>query len=144
MPLSVESVLDTMRVQLNELLRERAAEAFNSNDAPIPIDAHLVRKVLAARRKRSRFVSSSLLGEPSWEMLLELLAAELEKQETSVSSLCIASDAPATTALRWMDKLEQEGLIQRRPDPADGRRIWVALSDKGRNAMVGYLTAIFS
>jgi DNA-binding MarR family transcriptional regulator len=37
--------------------------------------------------------------------------------------------------LRWIDKLEAEGLVVRFEDPLDARRIWISLSDSGYSAM---------
>ena len=42
-------------------------------------------------------------------MLLDLLAARLERERVSVSSLCIAAAVPPTTALRWIRTLTDKG-----------------------------------
>src|SRR3546814_4614981 len=63
-------------------------------------------------------------------MLLDLMAAHLSGQRVSVSSLCIAAAVPATTALRWIRALTAHGLFLRQADPSDGRRVFIALSDK--------------
>lgn len=97
-----------------------------------------VRKVILARRLRSRFFSSALFGEPAWDMLLELYAASLAQQRISVSGLARASGTAVTTALRWIAMLEQEGLLSRRNDPLDGRRVFLELTEAGREAMRGY------
>jgi DNA-binding MarR family transcriptional regulator len=60
----------------------------------------------------------------------------------AVSSLCIGSAVPATTALRWIKSLEGKGLIVRTPDPYDGRRIFISLSDKALQQMDTLFTAI--
>ena len=44
----------------------------------------------------------------------------------SVSSLCIASGAAPTTALRQIGQMEARGLITRREDERDRRRTWVS------------------
>jgi DNA-binding MarR family transcriptional regulator len=75
-------------------------------------------------------------------MLLDLYAARLEHNRVSVSSLCIAAAVPATTALRWIKALTTSGLFERRADPHDGRRIFVALSDSAAAAMHAYFAAI--
>jgi DNA-binding MarR family transcriptional regulator len=45
-----------------------------------------------------------------------------------VSSLCEASAVPATTALRWIKTMTESGLLTRRADPLDGRRVFIEMS----------------
>lgn len=101
--------------------------------------ARFVRQVIAARAARRRHFDADLFADPAWDILLELYALSCEQQRTSVSKLCISAGVPATTALRWIEKLDADGLVTRQDDPLDGRRVWVALSDKGTTAMKGYL-----
>ena len=61
-------------------------------------------------------------------MLLDLLQAEISHLRVPVSSLCIAAAVPATTALRWLKTMVQQGLFVRRADPHDGRRVFVELA----------------
>ena len=39
--------------------------------------------------------------------------------------------------------MEQNGLIERSPDPLDARRTLVALSDKGEQLMCSYLSSVY-
>lgn len=68
-------------------------------------------------------------------MLLDIYASELAGQPTSVSSACIASNVPATTALRFIRTLTANGVIVRKSDPLDARRVYIELTDKTRKAM---------
>lgn len=102
------------------------------------VNAQYVEAVLAARRDRDRFFDQDLFADPAWDMLLELYALELRQQRISVSKLCVAAAVPATTALRWLGKLEQDGLVRRDDDHFDGRRWWVGLTSKGSEAMRRY------
>lgn len=95
----------------------------------------LVRSILKFRAQRRAVFGTALFGEPAWEILLELYAAELAGRRESVSSLCIASAVPATTALRCLRLLEEGVWIRRHNDPADRRRYFVELSEPGREAM---------
>ena len=101
-----------------------------------------VRKVIRARRLRARFFHESLFADPAWDMLLDLLQAELADLRVPVSSLCIAAAVPATTALRWLKKMVADGLIVRRSDPHDGRRVFVELAPDTRNAMHRYFAEL--
>lgn len=129
-----ESSLNIIVAHLNRL-----AEAARLQDAPVATSSQYVRRVIAARSARQQFFSSDLFADPAWDILLELYALHCEQQRTSVSGLCIAVSVPATTALRWIDKLHTDGLLSRSADPLDARRIWVSLSPIGLHAMESYL-----
>lgn len=98
-----------------------------------------VRALIRARRTRDQFFRSELFADPAWDMLLDLMAARLEHKRVSVSSLCIAAAVPATTALRWIKTMTDEGLFVRRADNNDGRRIFIELSERSAAAMHSYL-----
>ena len=101
-----------------------------------------IRTILRVRAQRRAVFGSSLFGEPSWDMLLELYDAHFKARRECVSSLCIASGVPSTTALRWIGHLEQEGWIARVPDAHDRRRYYVELSKRGLEAMTQVLGSI--
>ena len=87
------------------------------------------------RRKRREFLPVHLLGEPAWDMLLDLFIQYAGGAKVSTSSLCIASHAPASTALRHIAALEAAGLVQRSDCESDGRVSFVSLTEAGRLAM---------
>ncbi|MEO8723968.1 MAG: MarR family transcriptional regulator [Sphingobium sp.] len=99
------------------------------------IKAEQVRAVLRARRLRDQLLSGDLFADPAWDILLDLMAAHLEGNKVSVSSLCIAAAVPPTTALRWIQQLTDRGLLLRRADKQDGRRIFITLSHTGLAAV---------
>lgn len=103
------------------------------------IDASEVRTILRLRRLRNNYFSSELFADPAWDMLLDLTAAQLEGEKVAVSSLCIASAVPATTALRWIKTMCDAKLFERHADPLDGRRIFIGLSPGASKAMLSYL-----
>jgi len=102
------------------------------------LSADTVANVIRARRLRSRFFSEELFADPAWDMLLDLLQAEIRHHRVPVSSLCIAAAVPATTALRWLKTLVSQGLFIRRADPHDGRRVFVELAADASIAMRRY------
>ena len=106
------------------------------------IDAQAVRRLIRARRLRDQFFGEGLFEEPAWDMLLDLYAAELEHTRVSVSSLCIAAAVAPTTALRWIAKLTENGMMVRQPDPIDRRRAFIALAPSASSAMRGYMAAL--
>lgn len=88
------------------------------------------------RRLRARHLTNLSLGEPAWDILLDLAVAQYWRRETSVTSLCIAADVPSTTALRWINSMTKEGLIVRRPCLRDGRRSFLAIAPATYQAML--------
>ena len=97
-----------------------------------------LRTIIRTRAERGKFLPGHLFADPAWDMLVELYLSDILSQRISVSSLCCASNVPATTALRWIKTLQDEGLIQRTGDPCDHRRYFMSLSENGRVAMDGY------
>ena len=97
-----------------------------------------VRQAIRVRRIRARFFDEELFADPAWDMLLDLLQAEIAQHRVPVSSLCIAAAVPATTALRWIKTMTDVGLFKRRADPHDGGRIFVELSTGASEAMRRY------
>lgn len=114
-----------------------AAEAEDGS----PIDSVMIRSIIRARRLRDRFFRGGLFADPAWDMLLDLMAARLERNRVAVSSLCIAAAVPPTTALRWIKALTEKGIFVRCADPADGRRVYIELSDEAARALTAYLRA---
>ncbi|MBT0669040.1 MarR family transcriptional regulator [Novosphingobium profundi] len=107
-----------------------------------PIWVELARQTYEDRRRRSKiFQSDDLFGEPAWDILLDLFIAAKERRSVSVTSACIGSAVPSTTALRWITILERNGLLVREADPGDARRVYVKLSARGYAAMLDYFTA---
>ena len=75
-------------------------------------------------------------------MLLDLTAARGEGKRVSVTSLCIASGVPATTALRWIGQMTHLGLLQRVEDSTDRRRAFIDLTDRATDAVARYFAAL--
>ena len=107
-----------------------------------PCSDAFVRGILQARLERSSFFPADLFSDPVWDMLLDLYAAELGQVRVSVTSLCIASNAPTSTALRWISALEQQQLIERRADPLDGRRFFLSLTRQAIDRFERYFAAL--
>lgn len=110
---------------------------------PLP-DPRLIRRIIRQRQLRRRFFEGDLFADPAWDMLLDLTAARAEHIRVSVTSLCIASAVPPTTALRWIGQLTDAGLFQRVEDEADRRRVFIALTDQAADAMARYFAELGS
>lgn len=101
-----------------------------------------IRQLIKARRAREQLFGPDLFADPAWDMLLESYIADLRQARLTVTDLCQAAAVPATTALRWIQKLEQEGWLTRRKDPLDARRTWVELTPRGSARMAQYFGTI--
>jgi DNA-binding MarR family transcriptional regulator len=110
--------------------------------APSAFGAAEVRQLLKARRMREAYFDSELFADPAWDILLDLYAAHLEGGKVSVSSLCIAANVPPTTGLRWIRSMTDAGILVRRDDESDGRRVWIELSDNALAKLVGYFSRL--
>jgi DNA-binding MarR family transcriptional regulator len=98
----------------------------------------LAEELYRDRRRRASHLPSHLLGEPAWDILLDLYIAEKRNQSVSVTSACIAAAVPLTTALRWLRQLERDGLVERRDDQSDARRRYVRLTESGYERMTAF------
>ena len=111
--------------------------------APAPeVAVETIRTIIRARRLRSRFFDEELFADPAWDMLLDLMQAEISTLRVPVSSLCIAASVPATTALRWLKTMVQQGMFLRRADPHDGRRVFVELAPHTSQTMRRYFAEV--
>ena len=89
------------------------------------------RTILAERSRRALIFPH--MEEPGWLILLDLLAND--GRDICVTSACLASFTPATTALRYIGLLERDGLVRREADPNDARRVFVRLTDEARQRL---------
>ena len=101
---------------------------------------NLARGIL--RRQRDALFPKGLFGEAAWDMLLDLFVAKTEGRKIAVSSACIASAVPSTTALRWLRTLMERKMVQRQADPTDGRRVWVELTPHTEELLRAVLTEL--
>jgi len=120
---------------------EPPEQVASGGEAP-NVSLDTVRQVIRARRLRARFFDEELFADPAWDMLLDLLQAEIAQHRVPVSSLCIAAAVPATTALRWIKTMTDAGLFRRRADPHDGRRVFVELSASASESMRRYFNEV--
>lgn len=104
-------------------------------------DPRLIKRIMEMRALRASFFGADLFADPAWNMILDLAIARVEYRRISVSSLCIASDVPNTTALRWIGMLLDAQIFERFDDPQDKRRSFIALSDKGVAKVSSYFAA---
>lgn len=102
--------------------------------------AAIARSIFRARQRRQRQFSPRILGEPGWDMLLELFIHKALDAPLSTKSLCLAAGVPRSTALRMMRQLEEEGLLHRSRSDADKRIATVEMTPHGFSLMRLYVT----
>jgi DNA-binding MarR family transcriptional regulator len=91
-----------------------------------PVDAEL-----RLRRRRERTFNLGYFGDAAWDILLELERAQRMGHKIAITDIGVESRIPLTTVLRYLTRLEKDGLITRRVDPNDRRRVFVALTSDG-------------
>jgi MarR family transcriptional regulator, temperature-dependent positive regulator of motility len=116
-----------------------SSEDFQSEEMPevsgslrnLPL-FRLARLIYRARRVREDALKiDRLFGEPAWDLLLALYIADRAGRHVSVTAACASAAVPTSTALRYLRRLEDGGIVERNPDRADARRMYVRLSCKG-------------
>ncbi|MFZ5721676.1 MAG: MarR family winged helix-turn-helix transcriptional regulator [Pseudomonadota bacterium] len=91
-----------------------------------------IRRIVRAAEFAARDLSRSAGLTASQMVVLQILGRGGELTAGAIADAARISHATGTAIL---DKLEQRGLIARRRDPADRRRVAVALTPEGRAAL---------
>lgn len=125
-------------------LSAAAARAPNTKAVEISVEtrdrAQVARvevdRIVKLRRQRDRVLGAKMFADPAWDMLLDLFVRCVDQVSTSISSACLASKVPPTTALRHMAILMEQGLVTKTPSRTDLRKHYVTLSNDGFEHMV--------
>jgi DNA-binding MarR family transcriptional regulator len=133
------ALLAAIRNMLDELISGSDWPIGRPQTKPLWTYGTFAKQLLTERRNRSDVLGNDLLGEPAWDIVLDLMVARELGTRISVSSLCIAASVPPTTAFRCIDNMVQQGLLWRQDDDEDKRRVFIGLSDKTRRALMDYL-----
>lgn len=107
-------------------------------------DAVRFRSLLRLRSRRDSLLGKGVRGDPPWDMLLELWACYLSGHRASITGLTIAAKVPPTTGLRWLEVLFKTGMVGRREDPLDRRRVFAELTAVGVRALENYFEDVSS
>jgi DNA-binding MarR family transcriptional regulator len=91
-----------------------------------------LRRILRATELNSRLLASHTGLTTSQFIILQIVA-----RESSVLPSAVARSAGLTqaTVTSLVDKLERHGLVNRRRDTKDRRRIWIEVTAAGRRAL---------
>lgn len=132
---SVSALSARMGSSFSEALRHliALAESADPKSMVVPRDRRdFARRVLRVRQQRNVILGADSFRDPAWDMLLDLYVQDSGHAGTMISALCIASGVPQTTALRYIYRLAQLGLVRITDHPTDQRRTMVSLSDDAR------------
>jgi CheY-like chemotaxis protein len=148
-----EKLLDKISDLSSEL--QRLAQLMDTPDpgptptriAPVGTDGEVdqvrlnafIRDLLRREAKRRQIGGGELFGDPTWAMLLDLLLAKFEDRRISVSSACIASGAPMSTALRLVRRLVGEEVLVRLPDEHDRRRHFLVINPRLEQPLLDHI-----
>lgn len=139
-PKKLQTTLEELATQISAV----AADMSAYDSARSYINSEVLRNwlhtTIKTRRMRENFFPSDLFADPAWDILLDLTLARIEARVTSVSSVCIAASVPNTTALRWLNNLLENGIVQRVPDQTDKRRHYIEISDHFYEHMVAFIS----
>lgn len=130
-------------------LREAVAELSGlcllrppSHVPPLRADAaSLGRRALRRRTARLQHFSYDLAQDGVWNILLELVIAKAENRAVPIKCLWLASGAPQSSALRWVNQLVASGHVTRNFDPADRRCQFIEIDDDLARQIVDFLRA---
>jgi len=91
---------------------------------------------------RVKYFPDCALNETSWNIIIDLFVAAGQRQNISVSSACIASGSPATTALRHIYVLEKHLILERYAAQDDKRIQYLCLTEEARWRMADWLNGV--
>lgn len=77
------------------------------------------------------------VGVPAARFTLMAVMLKRHPRESGVMELARELGVNPAAVTRQIKEMEQEGLVERRPDPKDGRRVWVRLSAQGLSEFEG-------
>jgi DNA-binding MarR family transcriptional regulator len=97
-----------------------------------------VRRARSIRQLRKSIFGAEFFSGPPWDILLLLFESHACQRRDTVCNVYDDTEIAPATALRWINKLSQAGLVRLRDDPLDGRRRFVELSNCGVAALTEY------
>lgn len=139
--------LDAAQQILEEIRMTSGCEAFGPR-APADMDRveraiRAAQKALRDRQVRSDFVGNAeMFGEPAWDILLDLFIRQAQDENVSIKAACLSPATRASTLLRWLNVLVDNGLLVCENDPSDQKQRLIRLTAAGYEGMLRYLDSI--
>jgi hypothetical protein len=107
----------------------------------MPEEMILAKREITLRRRRERLLGREFGLDAPWHMMLDLLVAEGEGRQVSVTSASLSAGGAPSSGLRIVSRMIEAGLVSKTPDPDDGRRSWVQLTTFARSRLMSILNA---
>lgn len=82
------------------------------------------------------FSDMSIFANPAWNIMLDLFIACHLNRQVCITSACIASRGPQSTAMRYIAALIDAGFLTRTSDAEDRRKSYVSLTRQGYDRVV--------
>mgnify|MGYP000533644785 CR=1 FL=1 len=103
------------------------AEVKNANDADLVVRAE---DLLKWSRLKAEYLNlgTGLFSASCWDMCLDIYICDLKNEQITVSSVAHSSGIPMTTAMRYINVMAEEGLLEKTPNPSDNRMVFVSTS----------------
>jgi DNA-binding MarR family transcriptional regulator len=101
-----------------------------------------VRRARGLRDLRRKLLGADCFSGPAWDVLLYMFESHVLQRRDTIGNICDGIEIPATTALRWINRLAELGLITIRDDHLDNRRRFAQLSVAGADRMTRYFAGI--
>ena len=93
-----------------------------------------------ARCQRTRILPAAPLGNPNWDVMLDLFIQEMNGFRTSLDHLSLGGELPAHLVHECVEEMVALGLIERTADRFDSHVAWLSLSARGRQGMFDLFT----
>jgi hypothetical protein len=104
--------------------------------------AEAASRYLKLRSQRDAIAGPSLLSDPAWDMLLDLFVGHITGRDVSVTSACVASRRPATTSLRYIERMMKQGLIRREKDVNDHRKVYLRMTERAFRSVANWVDSL--
>ena len=88
-----------------------------------------------ARFLRSTSLSGAMLGDPRWDVLLDVFIQELRGFSASIDALALSGHWPEDVLAGAVSGLAELGILERAPLPFDTGVDWVSLTAPARRSM---------
>ena len=97
--------------------------------------------IFERRARDSHFDRAAIFEEPSWAILLAVYVCQTRNEKITLDSLSTCGQS-AAISLRWVNVLEQHGLLCCFDDADNGDHKLVKMTDRGNECMTRYLSEI--
>ncbi|AMO72148.1 helix-turn-helix domain-containing protein [Sphingorhabdus sp. M41] len=84
---------------------------------------------------------NGLFADSCWNMCLDIYICGLKDEQVTVSAIAHSSGIPMTTAMRYINVMVEQGLLEKSSNPADNRMVFVAVSGECRKRIESLLSS---